>query len=93
MIEKRNHPILVAPMPTPFTKDDKVDLKAIESNSLKWINTDLSGFVMGTENGEETLLSPEEKIDIFKVVSNTLKNIVFQAALHKLIFMLHYFTI
>ena len=29
---------------------------------------------MGTENGEETLLSPEEKIDIFKVVSNTLKN-------------------
>tara|TARA_B000000609_G_scaffold21126_1_gene13039 strand:- start:979 stop:1881 length:903 start_codon:yes stop_codon:yes gene_type:complete len=74
MIEKQNHPILVAPMPTPFTKDDKVDLKAIESNSLKWINTDLSGFVMGTENGEETLLSPEEKIDIFKVVSNTLKN-------------------
>ena len=74
MIEKQNHPILVAPMPTPFTKDDKVDLKAIESNSLKWINTDLSGFVMGTENGEETLLSPEEKIDIFKIVSNTLKN-------------------
>jgi len=74
MIEKQNHPILVAPMPTPFTKDDKVDLKAIESNSLKWINTDLSGFVMGTENGEETLLSSEEKIDIFKVVSNTLKN-------------------
>ena len=74
MIEKQNHPILVAPMPTPFTKDDKVDLKAIESNSLKWINTDLSGFVMGTENGEETLLSPEEKINIFKVVSNTLKN-------------------
>ena len=73
MIEIQNHPILVAPMPTPFTKDDKVDLKAIESNSLKWINTDLSGFVMGTENGEETLLSPEEKIDIFKVVSNTLK--------------------
>ena len=54
MIEKQNHPILVAPMPTPFTKDDKVDLKAIESNSLKWINTDLSGFVMGTENGEES---------------------------------------
>ena len=74
MLEKQNHPILVAPMPTPFTKDDKVDLKAIESNSLKWINTDLSGFVMGTENGEETLLSPEEKINIFKVVSNTLKN-------------------
>ena len=74
MIEIQNHPILVAPMPTTFTKDDKVDLKAIESNSLKWMNTDLSGFVMGTENGEETLLSPEEKIDIFKVVSNTLKN-------------------
>ena len=29
---------------------------------------------MGTENGEETLLSSEEKLDIFKVVANTLKN-------------------
>ena len=74
MLEKLNYPILVAPMPTPFTKGDKVNLEAIENNSKKWINSDLSGFVMGTENGEETLLSSEEKLDIFKVVANTLKN-------------------
>ena len=74
MLEKLNYPILVAPMPTPFTKDDKVNLEAIENNSKKWINSDLSGFVMGTENGEETLLSSEEKLDIFKVVANTLKD-------------------
>ena len=51
MLEKLNYPILVAPMPTPFTKGDKVNLEAIENNSKKWINSDLSGFVMGTENG------------------------------------------
>ena len=74
MLEKLNYPILVAPMPTPFTKGDKVNFEAIENNSKKWINSDLSGFVMGTENGEETLLSYEEKLDIFKVVAKTLKN-------------------
>ena len=69
MINNQEQPILVAPMPTPFTRDDKVDLKSIESNAIKWLNTEISGFVLGTENGEETLLSSEEKLDIFKVVS------------------------
>jgi len=69
MINNQEQPILVAPMPTPFTSDDKVDLKSIESNAIKWLNTEISGFVLGTENGEETLLSSEEKLDIFKVVS------------------------
>ena len=69
MINNKEQPVLVAPMPTPFTRDDKVDLKSIESNAIKWLNTEISGFVLGTENGEETLLSSEEKLDIFKVVS------------------------
>ena len=74
MINDIERPILVAPMPTPFTEKDKVDLDAIENNSIKWIKSELSGFVLGTENGEESLLSHIEKLDIFKTVSNTLKN-------------------
>ncbi len=69
MIINQEQPILFAPMPTPFTSDDKVDLNSIESNAIKWLNTEISGFVLGTENGEETLLSYKEKLDIFKVVS------------------------
>jgi len=74
MINDIERPILVAPMPTPFTEKDEVDLDAIENNSIKWIKSELSGFVLGTENGEESLLSHNEKLDIFKTVSNTLKN-------------------
>ena len=74
MINDSERPILVAPMPTPFSLKDEVDLEAIENNSIKWINSELSGFVLGTENGEESLLSHNEKLDIFKTVSNVLKN-------------------
>ena len=74
MINESKRPILVAPMPTPFTVNDEVNLKAIEDNSVRWINSELSGFVLGTENGEESLLSHNEKLDIFKTVSNVLKN-------------------
>ena len=74
MINDSERPILVAPMPTPFSLKDEVDLEAIENNSIKWIDSELSGFVLGTENGEESLLSHNEKLDIFKTVSNVLKN-------------------
>ncbi|MFL2642432.1 MAG: dihydrodipicolinate synthase family protein [Dehalococcoidia bacterium] len=74
MINEPERPILVAPMPTPFSLKDEVNLEAVENNSIKWINSELSGFVLGTENGEESLLSHNEKLDIFKTVSNVLKN-------------------
>ena len=74
MINDSERPILVAPMPTPFSLKDEVNLEAVENNSIKWINSELSGFVLGTENGEESLLSHNEKLDIFKTVSNVLKN-------------------
>ena len=74
MINDSERPILVAPMPTPFSMKDEVDLEAIENNSIKWIDSELSGFVLGTENGEESLLNHNEKLDIFKTVSNVLKN-------------------
>ena len=50
-IHKIESPILVAPSPTPFTKEGRVDYKGIENNAEKWLTTELSGFVLGTENG------------------------------------------
>jgi len=66
-------PILVAPSPTPFTKEGEVDYQGIENNAERWLGTDLSGFVLGTENGEEQLLSFKEKKDICNSVVSVAK--------------------
>lgn len=64
----KNPLIIVAPSPTPF-KQDQVDFSAIEHNVERWMTTDLDGFVLGTENGEETYLSEKERLDIVRHVS------------------------
>jgi dihydrodipicolinate synthase/N-acetylneuraminate lyase len=60
--------MVVAPTPTPFTDAGEVDLDAMARNIERWLQTPLSGFVLGTANGEENALSDLEKIDIVKTV-------------------------
>jgi dihydrodipicolinate synthase/N-acetylneuraminate lyase len=67
-------PIVVAPSPTPFTADDKVDLEAIEGNVEKWLSTPLTGFVLNSENGEETFLSEQERLSIVRTVKGVSGN-------------------
>ena len=62
-------PIIVAPMPTPFDEDGKVDYGAIERNIARWLGTRLSGFVLTTANGEELALSEDERVEIVGVAS------------------------
>ncbi len=62
-------PIVVAPMPTPFTADDEVDYGAIERNTEKWLATPLNGFVLNSENGEESFLSESERLAIVEQVA------------------------
>lgn len=61
-------PIIVAPSPTPFDRDDAVDFEAIERNIVRWLETPLSGFVLNSENGEETFLSESERLEIVRTV-------------------------
>ena len=61
-------PIVVAPSPTPFKKDDSVNHAAIERNVARWLDTPLSGFVLNSENGEEAFLSEREQLDIVRTV-------------------------
>ena len=58
-IPSSDQPIVVAPTPTPFRDDDEqsVDFGALERNVGRWLETPLSGFVVVTANGEETMLS------------------------------------
>ena len=62
-------PIVVAPTPTPFDSGDQVDHDALARNVERWLTTPLSGFVLGTANGEELALSDAEKIGIVETVS------------------------
>jgi 4-hydroxy-tetrahydrodipicolinate synthase len=64
-----NDPIVVAPTPTPFTDSDNIDHDALAQNVRKWLSTPLSGFVLTTANGEETLLSEDEKVSIITTVN------------------------
>lgn len=63
------NPIVVAPTPTPFDSEDRVDFDALARNVERWLKTPLSGFVLGTANGEELALSDAEKVSIVETVS------------------------
>lgn len=68
MSQQSNVPTVVAPSPTPFDAADQVDFDAIERNVARWLDTPLSGFVLGSENGEEAFLSEQERVDIVRTV-------------------------
>lgn len=61
--------MIVAPTPTPFSDAGAVDLDAMARNVERWLQTPLSGFVLGTANGEENALSDDEKLAIVETVS------------------------
>ncbi len=64
-----SEPLVVAPSPTPFRDDESVDYDAIAINVERWLATPLSGFVLGTANGEENALGENEKVEIVRTVS------------------------
>lgn len=69
MAVPEDDPIVVAPTPTPFDEDGKVDYGAIERNIERWLRTRLSGFVLTTANGEELALSEDERVGIVRVAA------------------------
>ena len=62
-------PIVVAPTPTPFDSEDRVNHDALARNVERWLKTPLSGFVLGTSIGEELALSDGEKVSIVETVA------------------------
>ena len=63
-------PIIVAPTPTPFDDENRVNLDAMARNLDRWLDTPLSGFVLGTGIVEETHLAEDEKVAILERVAN-----------------------
>lgn len=65
-------PIVTVPMVTPFDEADQIDLGAVERNVARWLQTPLSGFLVGSQSGEEAHLSEAEKLDVARTVHGAL---------------------
>lgn len=65
-------PIINVPMITPFDAADRVDLDAVARNVERWLETPLGIFLVGSASAEEWFLSEDEKLDIARMVGQTL---------------------
>lgn len=59
-----------APVPTPFTSDEEVDLEALAFNLSRLRRTNLAGFLALGSNGESESLSDEERLLVLKVFAD-----------------------
>ena len=65
-------PIVNVPIATPFDDRDRVDHAALEHNVQRWLATPATGFLVGSQTGEEFSLSEEEKLAIATTVRKNL---------------------
>ncbi len=68
-----NDPIVVAPTPMPLRADDSLDHDKLARNIERWLDTDLSGFVVITYGGEELHFGEPDKLAAVKTVSEAHK--------------------
>lgn len=62
-------PIIVAPTPMPLRADDTIDHEKLARNTERWLDTDLSGFVVVSYGGEELHFGEPDKIAAVRTVS------------------------
>ena len=65
-------PIVNLPLVTPFDTTDRVDHEALASNVQRWLATPATGFLVGSQTGEEWSLSEEEKLAVATTVKENL---------------------
>jgi len=59
-------------MVTPFDAKDRVDHDAVARNVERWMKSPLTGFLVGSQSGEEWFLSENEKLALTKTVVETI---------------------
>lgn len=67
-------PIVNIPIVTPFDDSDRVDHDALANNVQRWLTTPASGFLVGSQTGEEWFLSEEEKLAVARTVKSNLND-------------------
>lgn len=66
-------PIVVAPTPMPLREDDSLDHDKLARNIERWLDTDLSGFVVVSYGGEELHFGEPDKLAAVRTVSQAHK--------------------
>jgi dihydrodipicolinate synthase/N-acetylneuraminate lyase len=66
-------PIVNVPIVTPFDDVDHVDHGALARNVERWLKTPATGFLVGSQTGEEWCLSEDEKLGVAKTVKENLE--------------------
>ena len=62
-------PIIVAPTPNPVKADDSIDFDKLARNIRRWLDTELSGFVVGSYGGEEFHIGEPDKVQAIRTVA------------------------
>lgn len=65
-------PIVSIPIVTPFDESDRVDHEALARNIQRWLATPATGFLVGSQTGEEGSLSEQEKLAVARTVKASL---------------------
>lgn len=72
MFDSSSDPIVNIPIATPFNESDQVDHDALSRNIERWMMTPATGFLVGSQTGEEWFLSEDEKLAVARTVAQTL---------------------
>lgn len=72
MFDSSSDPIVNIPMAIPFDDSDQVDHEALSRNVERWMKTPATGFLVGSQTGEEWFLSEDEKLAVARTVGQTL---------------------
>jgi len=66
-------PIVAVPMVTPFDEADQIDFDAAQRNVERWCKTANQIFIIGSQSGEEFMISEPERVDLLRVVTDALE--------------------
>lgn len=67
-----NNPLVTLPMVSPFDADGKLDLDAAQRNVQRWLKTPISGYLIGSQSGEEFLMNEQERNSLLRTVTDSL---------------------
>ncbi len=67
-----NNPMVTLPMVSPFDAHGKLDLDAAERNVQRWLKTPISGYLIGSQSGEEFMMNEEERLSLLRTVTDCL---------------------
>ena len=68
----KSDPLVTVPMVTPFKESDEIDCDAAQFNVELWNKTATSGFIIGSQSGEELYLNESERLELLSVVTDSL---------------------